>query len=135
MNAEFNWWLLIVGLGAGAAITWLVLSDLARRDDELADRERADEAVWIADELARTGTPVSTETIERLLQAHRQYLRRDADPMDEVPEDAFEIDDGALATGPTEARAEPQPETRPESRPETRQDTRQDPRPEVPDPT
>ena len=116
-----------------------MLSDLARRDDELADRERADEAVWIADELARTGSPVSTETIERLLQAHRQYLRRDADPMDDEPEDAFENSDDVFATGLAEARAEPLPETRPdtrpETRPETRSDTRQEPRPEVPDPT
>ena len=39
MSAEFNWWLLIVGLVAGGALTWLVLADSIRRDREIGDEE------------------------------------------------------------------------------------------------
>lgn len=84
MNAEFNWWLLIVGLGVGAGLTWLILSDLTRREDELAEREMADEVTWVADALATSGRPTSPETIERVLDLHLAYLRRDrAEPADE----------------------------------------------------
>ena len=31
MVAEFNWWLLIVGVVAGGVLTWLVLADTTRR--------------------------------------------------------------------------------------------------------
>ena len=37
MTGDFNWWLLVVGAVAGVAITWLLLADSKRRDDELAD--------------------------------------------------------------------------------------------------
>ena len=50
MNGEFNWWLLIVGLVLGAALTWLVMADTVRRDVDITDRERPVEALWIAGE-------------------------------------------------------------------------------------
>ena len=57
MNAEFNWWLLILGLAAGAGIAWLVLTDLARRDEDLAERERATRVGPPARPLAADGRP------------------------------------------------------------------------------
>jgi hypothetical protein len=36
VNAEFNWWLLIVGLVIGAALVYLVLADSSRRESEVS---------------------------------------------------------------------------------------------------
>ena len=44
MVAEFNWWLLIVGVVAGGVLTWLVLADTTRREREIADEELMAEA-------------------------------------------------------------------------------------------
>jgi hypothetical protein len=74
VNAEFNWWLLILGIGAGVAVTWLVLSDLSRREEDLSDRERAAEAELLADELARQGRPTPPDTVERVLTLHRAFI-------------------------------------------------------------
>ena len=52
MSAEFNWWLLIVGVVAGAALTWLVVADSGRREREISERELPAEATWIARSLA-----------------------------------------------------------------------------------
>lgn len=72
MGAEFNWWLLIVGVVAGGALTWLVLADFARRDKEIADDETAAEAAWIARTL---DTPLlDADLAEEVLRAHRRYL-------------------------------------------------------------
>lgn len=74
MNAEFNWWLLIVGLGIGAGLTWLVLADMGRRRDATADRERADETAWIASTLERDGEPLDAGTVGRVLELHERWL-------------------------------------------------------------
>lgn len=72
MSAEFNWWLLIVGIVAGGALTWLVLADSNRRDAEISDEELAAEAAWIARSL---GQPlVDADVAEEVLRAHRRYL-------------------------------------------------------------
>jgi hypothetical protein len=94
MIAEFDWWLLIVGLGVGAVVTWLVLVDLGRRDQDLTASERVDEVAWIEAALADRGRPTSPETITRVLELHAAYLQRpvpfepepgDAEPDDERP--------------------------------------------------
>ena len=61
MNAEFNWWLLIVGLVIGAALTWLVMADLTRRDVDVDAAEQASEARWIATIMTDTGQPVAPD--------------------------------------------------------------------------
>lgn len=72
MSAEFNWWLLIVGVVAGAALTWLVVADSSRREREVGERELPAEAAWIA---KSAGVPaVDADTAERVLRAHRRYL-------------------------------------------------------------
>ena len=88
MNAEFNWWLLIVGLVIGAALTWLVMADLTRRDVDVDAAEQASEARWIATIMTDTGQPVAPEWVAEVLRLHRDYLA--APPPDDpvlVPDD------------------------------------------------
>jgi hypothetical protein len=84
MNAEFNWWLLIVGLVLGAALTWLVMADLTRRDDDVDAAEQAGEARWIATVLTDSGRPVTPDRVEEVLRLHRDYLAAPP-PDDPVP--------------------------------------------------
>jgi hypothetical protein len=72
VSAEFNWWLLILGIVVGAVLTWLVLADSNRRDQEQAEAELAAEAGWIARSLGRP--QVDAEIAEEILRAHRRYL-------------------------------------------------------------
>ncbi len=71
MSAEFNWWLLIVGVVLGGALTWLVVADLARRDVEIGDEERLAEAGWITRSL--DDPLLSVDLAERVLAAHNRY--------------------------------------------------------------
>jgi len=87
VNAEFNWWLLIVGLVIGAGLVWLILADASRRESDVTMRERASEARWIAEELRRTGRRIDEEEVADVLDLHALYLA--APPPDE-PEDALE---------------------------------------------
>ena len=92
MIAEFNWWMLVVGLVVGAGLVWFVLADQRRREVDIDAEERAREALWLSASLADEGRKVTTETVERLLALHRTYL--EAPPPDDVPpetEDASEL--------------------------------------------
>jgi hypothetical protein len=90
VNAEFNWWLLIVGLVVGGGLAWLVLADSSRREVDIEERELGSEARWIADELAASGEPVDDERVVEVLRLHRAY--RGAAPPDEVDESWSEPD-------------------------------------------
>ena len=81
VNAEFNWWLLIVGLVVGAGLVWFVVIDSRRREVDVDERERPREALWLSRMLADEGHNVSPEAAERLLLLHRSYL--EAPPPDE----------------------------------------------------
>ena len=83
MNAEFNWWLLIVGLVVGAGLVWFVLMDARRREVDIDEQERPREALWLSRTLADEGHDVSPEVADRLLSLHRSYL--EAPPPDEPP--------------------------------------------------
>ena len=72
MNAEFNLWLLIVGVALGAALAWLVLADMNRRDEEIGREETAAEAGWLARTIG--DSRLDADLAERVLQAHRRYL-------------------------------------------------------------
>ena len=91
MNAEFDVWLLIVGLVVGAGLVWLVILDSRRRETEVDAVERPREAAWLSAVLVDEGYDVSPEAADRLLVLHRAYL--DAPPPDGAmtgppPEDA-----------------------------------------------
>ena len=106
MNAEFNWWLLIVGLVLGAALTWLVMSESVRRDIDIAESEQRSEARWIATVASTSGRPLAPEQVEEVLRLHREYL---AAPPPDDPEAA------AVATSvapPAADAVAPRPEGR-----------------------
>jgi hypothetical protein len=95
VNAEFNVWLLIVGLVVGAGLVWLVVMDSRRRESEVDAIELPREAAWLSAVMREDGDDVSPEAAERLLLLHRAYL--DAPPPDaptwpEDLEDAAEVD-------------------------------------------
>ena len=102
MNAEFNWWLLIVGLVIGAGVVWLILADSARREADVDRRERAGEARWIGDELRRAGRTVDDDTVADVLELHAAYLG--APPPDEPVEEPVAEEDVTAA-----ALADPTP--------------------------
>lgn len=72
--AEFQWWLLLVGLVAGGGLVAIVSADSRRREEDLADLERRAEATWIAERLAARDSGLDARTIESILRVHREYL-------------------------------------------------------------
>ena len=103
MNAEFNWWLLIVGLVVGAGLAWFVLMDARRREVDVDERERPREALWLSRMLGDEGQSVSPEAAERLLVLHRAYL--EAPPPDD-PEPMVPSDDELELAGDDRFRVE-----------------------------
>ena len=90
MNAEFNWWLLIVGLVIGAGLVYLVLADSRRREVDVLEREREGEALWIAETLADAGRSLPADDVLEILRLHADYLA--AGPPDEAFDE--ELGDG-----------------------------------------
>ena len=78
MNAEFNWWLLIVGVVVGAGLVWLVIADWGRREEDLSIDERQAESAWIAQTLRERGEAIDPAAAEEVLALHRAYLRQSA---------------------------------------------------------
>ncbi len=109
VNAEFNVWLLIVGLILGAGLVWLVVMDSRRLEADVDELERPREAAWLSVVLAEDGFEVSPEAAERLLLLHRAYLG--APPPDEIEEDEPTQSPplstaGASMAGPDESTSE-----------------------------
>lgn len=100
MNAEFNVWLLIVGLVVGAGLVWVVIMDSRRRETEIDAVERPREAAWLSAVLAEDGYDVSPEAVDRLLLLHRAYL--DAPPPDGVGDRPANANDPRPADPPSE---------------------------------
>jgi hypothetical protein len=110
VNAEFNWWLLIVGLVGGAGLVWLILGDWSRREEEVGDLERARESEWIAETMRDEGTRIDATTAEEVLRRHRVWLREtgDYDPLDDEWATATEAErdtERAAAERPAAERA------------------------------
>lgn len=72
--AEFQWWLLLVGLVAGGGLVAIVSMDGRRREEDLADLERRAEATWIADRLSARDPALDPDLVESVLRVHREYL-------------------------------------------------------------
>jgi hypothetical protein len=74
MNAEFQWWLLLVGLVIGALLVFLVMVDFTRSADEQAEAELGREAEWIAGVLRPTDGPLDPGLIQEILRLNREWL-------------------------------------------------------------
>lgn len=98
MTAAYPVWLLLVGLAVGAALTWLVLADLSRREASLDADRLEDEADWIADALAAEGRPTSRDSVARILRLDRSYRHEDGPAR---PPPAGAADEDVPATPPT----------------------------------
>ena len=101
MNAEFNWWLLIVGLVVGAGLVWLVVLDSRRRESDVDAAETAREALWLSTVIGDEGVDVTPATALRLLELHRAYL---GSPPPDEPDDelaATDIDAGDAQDWPS----------------------------------
>jgi hypothetical protein len=85
VNAEFNWWLIIVGLVIGAGLVWLILEDSRRREVDVDAKERAGEARWIAAGLRRDGRTLDDDDVLAVLDEHASYLA--APPPDDSLDD------------------------------------------------
>ncbi len=72
--AEFQWWLLIVGLVAGGGLVAVVMTDGRRREEDIAELEQRAEATWISERLSRRDRPHDPRTVYAILRAHREYL-------------------------------------------------------------
>jgi hypothetical protein len=88
--AEFQWWLLIVGLVAGGGLVAIVSMDGKRREEDLGGLERRAEATWIAERLTTRERLVDPATVETILEAHREYLT--LPPPDNLVLDGVEVD-------------------------------------------
>jgi hypothetical protein len=98
VNAEFNVWLLIVGLVVGAGLVWLVMMDGRRRESEIDAEELPREAAWLSAVLFEDGFDVSPEAAEQLLLLHRAYLA--APPPEPVVEEVAPPEPPAEAPPP-----------------------------------
>jgi hypothetical protein len=107
MVAEFNWWLLIVGVLAGGLLTWLVLADTMRREREIGEEELTAEAVWIANAV---GGRVDPPVAEAVLRAHRRYLGFPPPDVLAAPEDLPALEADGLVTDPPPDLVEADPE-------------------------
>jgi hypothetical protein len=74
LMAEFQWWLLLVGLVAGGGLVAVVTMDGRRREEDLTDLEREAEANWIAERVHGLDRDVDGRTVASILRIHREYL-------------------------------------------------------------
>ena len=72
--AEFDWWLLVVGLVVGGGLVYLVLADSARREADLEAEELEAEASFISERLADQGLDLGQPDVAEVLREHRAYL-------------------------------------------------------------
>jgi hypothetical protein len=93
LMAEFQWWLLLLGLVAGGGIVAVVYMDGARRDQDIADDELPAEATWISERLTGRGRGVDATTVELVLLEHRAYR------MEPPPDRFVPVDQGSGAPG------------------------------------
>ena len=121
--AEFDWWLLVLGLVVGGGLVYLVLADSARREADLEAKELEAEATFISERLADQGLKVSREDVADVLREHRAYLT--LPPPDAIvsPDDEAAAPDSPavladMATPPESSQAIPR--ARPLSDSETR---------------
>jgi hypothetical protein len=101
--AEFQWWLLLVGLVAGGGLVAVVSMDGRRREEDLADLERRAEANWIAERLTSLDPGLDLGTVDSVLRMHREYLSL-------PPPDRLVAEDEARDGAPSDGDADLDPD-------------------------
>ena len=102
--AEFDWWLLVLGLVVGGGLVYLVLAEGARREADVEAEELEAEASFIAGRLLEHGVRLDREDVADVLREHRAYLH--LPPPDAISGAAPDV------PAPTEAAAPAEPERR-----------------------
>lgn len=103
--AEFQWWLLLVGLVAGGGLVAVVFLDGARREQDLDEAELPAEATWIAARLG-PGRGLRPADVEAVLREHREY--RLLPPPDRLEPVTASSEDGIVdAPGPVQSAPVP----------------------------
>lgn len=71
--AEFQWWLLLVGLVAGGGLVAVLYLESARDEADIDEEELPAEATWIADRLRDRGRVMDAGSVEQVLLEHQIY--------------------------------------------------------------
>ena len=103
--AEFQWWLLLVGLVAGGGLVAVVTMDGRRREEDVVDLERRAEVTWIAERVAGDAGIADARIVEDVLRLHREYLGMP--PPDELLIDGEPVGADGLAKVPVELDGDP----------------------------
>jgi hypothetical protein len=74
MNDGYAWWLVLVGLGVGVALTWLSMTALAREESDVDPREREEEAGLIAATIEARGGICPPALALEVLDLHADHL-------------------------------------------------------------
>jgi hypothetical protein len=74
MNDGYAWWLVLVGLGVGVALTWLSVVRLPRHEYDVEPPEREDEAMLIARTIEARGGICPAPLALEVLDLHAEYL-------------------------------------------------------------
>ena len=74
MNDGYMWWLVLVGLGVGVALTWLSVVRLPRHEYEVDASEREEEAALIAATIEARGGVCPAPLALEVLDLHQDYL-------------------------------------------------------------
>jgi len=107
VNAEFDWWLLFVGIAVGAGLVWFVLAESRRHQEEIDTDELPRQAAWLSAALGDDGWTVPPEATGRLLELQREYL---AAPPPDPPEAAATSIAPAAGSLPAEAAGSVRPD-------------------------
>jgi hypothetical protein len=102
--AEFQWWLLLVGLVAGGALVAVLQMDSSRREVDIGSQEREAEAGLLTEQLVDEGHRVDIATVAAVLRAHADYLRLPPPDRLEVVDD-LEVRRGQDTLSPTQTSA------------------------------
>ncbi len=68
------WWLVLVGLGVGVALTWLSVVRLPRQEYDVEADEREEEAALIAATIESRGGVCPVPLALEVLDLHQEYL-------------------------------------------------------------
>jgi hypothetical protein len=74
MNDGYAWWLVLVGLGVGVAVTWLTMTRLPRQESDVGADEREEEAVLIAATIEGRGGVCPPALALEVLDLHEEYV-------------------------------------------------------------